>query len=137
MKITIPHKPVPCPRPRVTKFGTFYPKNYKDFKKDVSKYLKDNYPLVHFGSESALAIHYIFIMPRPKYLQKASSKFQRINHSKKPDLDNLIKAINDTLQDADIIYDDSRIVRCSGLKQIASKDEEPHIVLVITEVENG
>lgn len=37
----IPGKPVPCPRPRVSKHGTHYPKRYTDWKSGAQALLRD------------------------------------------------------------------------------------------------
>ena len=57
----------------------------------------------------------------------------RILHTKKPDLDNLIKAINDAIQDVELIKDDSHICLSSSSKWYASKAEQAHIALKIKE----
>ena len=60
--------------------------------------------------EGALVLELIFFLKRPKSLPK-----KVIHHVKKPDLDNLIKAIKDALKG--ICYkDDSQIVRIQAKK---------------------
>lgn len=131
MHIFIPFEPVACSRPRVTRYGTYYSAPYKTFKKAVTDYLKKNY-LAGMFKDSLLTIEYLFIMPRPKSLYRKKDCDGRIHHSKKPDLDNLIKSINDVLQLSNIIEDDSKIYQVSACKQIAAKDEKAHIKLKIT-----
>ena len=39
MKIIINKEPIACPRPRVSKFGVYYPKKYQDYKDYLKYYL--------------------------------------------------------------------------------------------------
>jgi Holliday junction resolvase RusA-like endonuclease len=50
---------------------------------------------------------------------------QRELHTKKPDLDNLQKAVFDALP-----FDDSIIHTCFSQKVYAAKEEEPHIIMI-------
>ena len=42
MRLSIPLNPVPASRPRVSKWGTYYPKRYATWKKDALKHLPAN-----------------------------------------------------------------------------------------------
>lgn len=134
--ITLPVQPVACPRPRVTKYGTYYPKTYKDFiastkaliSEDVIEFIDSHKQIL---KEGPLHVEYIFVFKRPKALQAKKYPAARISHIKRPDLDNLIKAINDLLQNTGLIKDDSLICSFTGSKFYAEKEESPSIIIKI------
>ena len=113
MKKILYYNPVACPRPRVTRFGTYYPKRYTEFKKAISKELED--------VEELRFIVLLFIIKRPKALLKGD----QILHHKRPDLDNFIKSILDALP-----QEDSKIHSIFAQKRYARYLEEPKIVLI-------
>lgn len=138
MRIHLPFVPVACPRPRISMRGknavAYYPKKYTDFKKDIRAHISEHYFDAMFSPESIVKIDYIFVLPRPKYLMRKKDPEHRIAHTKKPDLDNLIKSINDAFEKF-IFPNDSMIQSISAQKWIAAKDEEAHIDVRIIEVE--
>ena len=109
-ELIIPGAPVSCPRPRVTKYGTFYPPKYKAWKKKATALLQD------FGEVEELEV--VFIFPRPKRLKEGAREL----HQKKPDIDNCLKAVMDSLP-----HDDKLIHTIISRKRIAASYEEPHI----------
>lgn len=108
----IPGAPVSCPRPRVTKYGTFYPEKYKNWRKKAKAILSD------LGKVEELEI--IFIFPRPKRLKEGLQEL----HQKKPDIDNCIKAVLDSLPE-----DDKYIHTLISRKRIAASNEEPQVIV--------
>lgn len=127
----IPCEPVACPRPRVSRFGVYYPKKYKDFKKNVLQALNDIMYLHIPYLGDGVHISYKFIMKRPKSLYRKQDSDGRILHTKKPDLDNLVKAINDVLQETPLLSDDSIIHSMYAEKLYSAKHEKPHISVQI------
>lgn len=90
--------PVPCPRPRVTRWGTHYPKRYQDFKEELSLLGKAQ----KFKGGHQLMVD--FYMPMPKSLSKKKKKeLLGYPHKHRPDLDNLVKAVLDCLWEEDSI----------------------------------
>ena len=121
MIVNIP--PIACPRPRVTRQGrTYYPMNYKIWIKDMRERLSD----MHIP-EGALHVDLVFVVKRPKRLMKG----ERVIHSKRPDLDNMIKAVLDALP----IKDDAVVCSLSASKYYAASDEEPSIELHVISAE--
>lgn len=130
--LSIPLQPVACPRPKVSKFGTYYPKTYKDFVKRASAVLTSVYPEhVGFSKNDKLEIHCDFIFNRPDYMYAKKYPNDKIPHTKRPDVDNLAKAINDVLQATNIIKDDSLIYMLSCTKYYAAREEGPSITIQI------
>jgi len=115
----IPGAPVSCPRPRVTKYGTFYPPKYKAWREKAKTILQD------LGEVEELEI--IFVFPRPKRLKEGP----RERHQKKPDIDNCIKAVLDSLP-----HDDKYIHTIISRKLIAASNEAPHIEIRVYNTED-
>jgi Holliday junction resolvase RusA-like endonuclease len=64
---------------------------------------------------AGVSVTLCFFLPRPKSLAKS-----RFDHTKKPDLDKLIRSTFDGIGDAGIIWgDDSQVVRVSASKEYA------------------
>lgn len=130
--ITLPLQPVACPRPRVSKFGTYYPKTYKEYLKRASAFINLEYQK-HIGvlQDEMLEIDCTFVFNRPNYMYAKKYAAGRIPHTKRPDVDNLVKATNDVLQATNIIKDDSQIYYLSCRKYYSAKEEGPSITIQI------
>ena len=94
--IIIPLNPIAAPRPRFSKFGTYNPKKYADYKKALLLSTKTQCK-TYF--EGAIRLEITFFMPIPKSLSKKKrdglvGQF----HTKKPDTDNLLKSVKDALE---------------------------------------
>jgi Holliday junction resolvase RusA-like endonuclease len=111
-KATMHIEPKSCPRPRVGKFGVHYPKTYTAWR-DRAK------PLLPI-EEPPEELTVIFVFKRPKRLKTGP----RVLHDKRPDIDNLIKALFDLFP-----FDDCRISRFCAEKWYAAHNEEPRIEL--------
>lgn len=72
-----------------------------------------------------------FVFPRMKGQIWKTKPMPRLRHAKKPDTDNLQKAVFDALTGL-LWIDDAQI--CDGRiqKWIAAGDEQPHVVITIT-----
>jgi len=116
-------EPIACPRPRVTKQGrSYYPVKYKNWIKDMRESLKDmSVP------EGALHVELTFIVKRPKAMRKG----KRVIHIKRPDLDNMVKAILDALP----IPDDAVVCSITAKKFYAATGEDPQIEILICSAE--
>lgn len=97
------------------------PENSKQWKQTVAIQCLEKHPQVMSG---ALSMKLYFFLPRPRSLPK-----KIVYHTKRPDLDNLVKAVKDALRG--ICYkDDSQIVHL-----IATKDygDTPGVMIEIEE----
>jgi len=100
-KITVNHTPVSASRPRVTQYGTFYLKKYNDYR----KLLKKEFSSINFDCDKEkkyLKLTIKFYIPIPKsYTKKRREEIKEIKylHNIKPDLDNLLKAILDGMNE--------------------------------------
>ena len=113
-KMIIPIAPVATPRPRVSKFGTYYPPKYKKYKRELSILLAN--------VEPGNVIEIKFFFKRPKRLKVGF----RCPHDVKPDIDNLIKGVLDCLP-----FDDKAIFSVNAEKYYCTSGEDPHIELSI------
>lgn len=97
---------VPKQRVRVTRRGTFTPEKTRVWEEQVRLLAKQKVNKVKFGDpwDGPVKLWVSFYFRKPKYLPKKIKA-----HTKKPDLDNLLKSIKDSLNK--IVYnDDSQII---------------------------
>ena len=78
--------------------------------------------------DGALREHLVFIMPR---LASLSRKSTRLPYTGR-DLDKLVRAVNDSLTDAGVIRDDSRICKLTAIKRYAALDEVCGVQVSVT-----
>ena len=136
ISFTIPGKPIALKRHRPSARGGYYDPSSKD-KKDIWMQIAKYKPKRPLADNIYLKL--IFYMPRPKHhyrsgkyshLLKESCK-DMVYHSVKPDLDNLVKLICDTIQGKDrMIHDDSQIC----VIQAEKKYGEPRTEIMIDEI---
>jgi Holliday junction resolvase RusA-like endonuclease len=120
MIIEVFGKPVAQPRPRITVKGSF-PHAYIPEKHAIHAWkalIQDKVSDVADSFEESLwpdhlsgfVVDLVFILPRPKSLPK-----KVVEHIKKPDIDNLCKAVLDAM--SGIIYkDDSQVTKLTAQK---------------------
>ena len=132
--ITFLVEPVPKGRPRFHiqngHVMTFTPRKTRTFESDIANiYVNQHGRFYEKGT--ALELTVVFYMPIPKSVSKTMRNNMIkdfVKHTKKSDLDNLIKALLDALNG--IAYaDDAQIVKLSARKQYA---ETPRIELNIS-----
>ena len=71
------------------------------------------------------------VFQRPKRMIWKRRPMKREPHYRRPDLDNVIKAICDAVQASGIIDDDGAICAIQARKCYASGDESPHVAIVL------
>lgn len=122
-------EPLAKGRPRFTRYGhSFTDKKTREYEATLRELYKGG------KMEGAVAMWIEFGMPVPKSASKKNkSKMlaDTIHHTKKPDTDNMVKAVTDALNG--VAYDDdSQIICISARKRYAA---EPHVLVKIYEVE--
>lgn len=122
--------PMAAPRPRFSKFGTYNNKKYTKYKEAIQKILKTK--KVIFYSHNALELEVVFYMPIPKSLSKRK-KEELIGayHTKRPDTDNLLKALKDAL--GGLCYRDDAQVSVVSAKKIYAL--HPRIEFMLKEID--
>lgn len=118
--------PTPKGRPRVGKNKIVYtPKKTRDAEKYIKSCVQKIIGINHCPIDTPIQIQIDFIIKRPKYMYSKKYPSERIPHTKKPDVDNLIKLVSDSLNGY-FFCDDSQIYRCISTKYYAAKNENPH-----------
>ena len=136
MKLTVIGTPKALKRHRHTKKGFTYDPSFQD-KKQFSlqaNIMKPDRPL-----EGALKVNLKFYFQRPKnhYRSGKFSKLLKPNISgnyktNKPDLDNLVKLVLDSLQGCGFYRDDSQVVSIVADKYYCELSEEPRTEINIS-----
>ena len=118
-------KPVPAARPRVTRWGTYFPKTYTDFRNECYHSLlklSKQYP----ANDSAYIVDVEFICKRPKNPSNAYPV---------GDVDNYLKGILDALVHCKLFFnDDIQIIKLTGTKRYQKSKEEFGMRISISEL---
>ena len=133
MKLMLLGNPVSCPRARVTRWGTFYPKKYKNAKQDYSIQIRNQlnkYGFLQFSG--CVQLHVEFVHKRPKALKGESRHYKHT----RPDVDNLVKSVFDALTASGAIKDDSQVVLLTAVDLYGRRDEDPHILIEISQIQS-
>lgn len=116
-EIFFPFEPVAKGRPRFTRTGHAYtPKKTADYEKAIKEHYQAEHGELFVGS---IEIKLVFQMPVPKgYPKRVKQQIEEgtIKHTKKPDVDNLAKAILDALNEV-AFTDDSHITKLTLIKR--------------------
>jgi Holliday junction resolvase RusA-like endonuclease len=104
MKATYYVNPVPAARPRVTRWSTFYPKKYTQFKSDMEMAVGNTY-FIPFKSNIYAKLDFFVKIPKSWSKKKKKSKSGKFCDNN-ADIDNYCKAILDSLNG--IYYEDDR-----------------------------
>ena len=108
-------------RPRFTRFGSTYtPEKTKNYETMIGYKFKEKYKIE--PSEKPLRVWIVIMFEPPKSLsQKRKEQLLLTEYTKKPDLDNLVKAILDGLNG--IAYkDDNQIIEIEARKEYGKYD---------------
>ncbi|OQB72563.1 MAG: Endodeoxyribonuclease RusA [Deltaproteobacteria bacterium ADurb.Bin135] len=116
--------PRPQGRPRFYKRGNFIgvydPKESRNYKQTLAAQIAAQNP--EYIQDGAISLECEFIFARPKTLPK-----KVVDHTKKPDLDNLLKALKDAMTGI-VWHDDAQIVSLSARKDYG---DVPGIKMVV------
>lgn len=131
----VPGIPKPQPRVKATKRGAFihiYTPDTADAWKDCIRKVGAQY---RPGSviDLPVSVRLLFAMPRPTNMRTRKHAEERHRpHKKKPDIDNLAKAVLDAL--SDWWLDDSLVVMLTASKWYARVDGPPGVEIHISEM---
>lgn len=134
--VTIPIKPVPKGRPRATicakrgRIKIYTPKTTTDYEKAIAETWKQATRGFKYDREQPLYVNLVFGLPIAKSTPKGKAEQMAqgiIRHTKKPDADNLAKAVMDALNGV-AWEDDSQVVKVSIFKEYA---KEPYVYIYI------
>ena len=105
LHVTLPITPVPAPRPRVTRWGTYYGKRYTAFRQEASKVIDDQY--AGTALSGALEVMIWFYCQKPKTTKRDCPR---------GDVDNYTKAILDSCN-GKVWEDDTQIINLVARKR--------------------
>lgn len=127
-KIDLPLDPIPCPRPKVSRYGgAYYPAKYSRWKAAAAKLL----PACLFNAgivrelAGPLIVSLVLRVTRPKA--------SKLTHPK-PDVDNYAKSVMDACNGL-AWEDDSQVVRLEVSKEWAPPGEPGSVEVVISRPE--
>jgi len=83
--------------------------------------------------EGPLRLEVAFVLPRPKRLLTRKWREVLAWHAARPDADNLLKAVKDSLTGL-AWRDDSQVCQVYAEKRYANADEQPHATITVMEV---
>lgn len=127
LSLHIGGQPVPAARPRVSRYGTYYPKTYSKWIKDSWKYVEN---VDHLPSDKPIIVMIDAVFEKPR-----SSKLD----TPAPDVDNLAKGPLDQINKLrkgtprGIWEDDKQVVLMVCAKRWASPGEQPGFYIYWTE----
>ena len=105
--------------------GAYDPKDSREYKNNVAAQIVAQKPKL-IDRDKAVYLDLTFCLPRPKghYNSKGEirDKFKNLHHTSKPDLDNLIKAIKDSLRGI-VWNDDSQVQEITAMKHYGPSGE--------------
>ena len=133
LTVWFPINPKSKQRPGFRRFGkASTPKKTRDYEEQIADYFNQNPSRFRFEKGIPIEVNLVFGMPIPKSTaksRKAAMLEGIIKHTKKPDVDNLQKAVLDALNK--IAWgDDSQIVRITAKKEYTN---EPYVYLYMKE----
>lgn len=134
IQFTIPGEPKAKQRPRVTKAGiTYTPKKTVEYENWVKQcYIMDHFNLQLGGQLKATIIAYFTIPKNKSKKVKEQMIAGEIRPTKKPDLDNIVKIVLDSLNG--LAYeDDKQVVELNISKYYA---EKPRVEVVLECLKN-
>lgn len=74
--------------------------------------------------DGPLVGRFVFTVPKPKRAPKG----RRTYPDKKPDVDKLMRAVCDALEDGGVLINDSRIVECSRLAKVFAREDPEALI---------
>ena len=137
IEFKVPAVPVAQPRARATSIGgharVYEPTSHPIAAFKASVRLAASCAFSGGALTGPLRVDCLFLFPRPKSLIFKKRDMPRVRHIKKPDADNLAKSVLDALNGL-VWVDDCQVCECVLTKWIAAGDEQPHVLVRVTEL---
>jgi Holliday junction resolvase RusA-like endonuclease len=121
----VPGRPVPWSRTGGNGSVRFTPKKVRDWEKAAAAVFSASTRVRDFDGPVRLQV--TTLHPRPKRLKTGGRQW----FTPRPDTDNLIKAVADSLEKSKVIRNDSQICSVSASKFYADSGEEPGVEVVL------
>lgn len=123
--ITLEGTPVPKGRPRFGNGRAYTPKRTKDYENALKSLIKEQ------NIEGPIEVTLNAIFPRPQRLMPKKYPDGLIKHTKRPDLDNIIKAVLDALNKT--LQDDAQVCTIHAYKYYAERNHPPRTEITVKE----
>lgn len=122
MELNLNLEPIACPRPRISKWGAYYPAAYTAWKKKAAKVVRDAVAGIsgYQPFTDPIVVTLRFIVQKPKKTKLAVPR---------PDIDNYIKSIFDACNTI-VWSDDTLVVRVDAVKGWSGQ-HEPGIYMTV------
>lgn len=137
IEFVVPAVPVAQPRARATSIGgharVYEPKDHPIAAFKASVRMAASGAFRGAPMAGPLRVDCLFVFPRPKSLVWSKRDMPRVRHTKKPDSDNLEKSCLDALNGL-LWVDDCQVCELVAAKWIAAGDEQPHVLIRVTEL---
>ena len=129
-------KPKPKGRPRLGKTRAGHPVAYTDSSTRQFEALVADTAAQHITSplEGPLLLDVLIVLPRPKRLMRKKDPEGFVWADKRPDTDNILKALTDGMHTC--YRDDAQIVQVFAAKVYAEKTGKPRIVVHLAQLTN-
>lgn len=142
LRVTIPGPPVPKGRPRAVfrrrKVRMFTPQATIDYEKKVALVVGSG---THFrgqprplcGNDAPVRLDVVAIFPRPQAMNRKKDPDGLIPHAKRPDLDNVVKAISDGIDKLDgmVWRDDGQVQTIRAESWYAERGQPARTLVVV------
>jgi len=117
-------EPQPTPRPSVNTYTgvAYYPGSYNAYKKALYYLLKNAMKITCMEKSNYSEVGAEFYFTYPKSTAK-KNLIDNAPHTKKPDIDNLLKGLMDAMEDAGIFTNDSRAHSIIARKMYTTKSQ--------------
>ena len=117
IQFAVDGKPVSSPRPRVTRYGVFYKKDYVAYKRKIAlKAKKEMRGKEPYECPLTLAVEFRFTTPSSWSKKRKEEAIEWGWMPQKPDIDNLLKTVMDACNGI-IWLDDKQVVSVSAFKR--------------------
>lgn len=127
LSLFIPIKPVPASRPRISRYGNYYPESYTDFRKEIYRFFKGLDKQEACG-KSKYRVSLEIICKKPK---TPSNEYPR------GDIDNFVKSYLDSITYAQLAWvDDIQVISINAMKRYQEDGEEYGARLSIQRIES-
>jgi Holliday junction resolvase RusA-like endonuclease len=117
------------PRPRMATNGHVYNPDSADAWKEKIKATFIGISRRNATITDPVHLKVTFFMPVPKGMKIDSTDGRYVPHTKKPDADNLLKAVMDALTEVWVWKDDSLVYRTEVIKWYASEETGAQIII--------
>ena len=132
IRFSVPCEPKGKSRPRFSKSFVYTDKKQVNWEQTFAMYSLEHRP--DKPLEGPLSLSVLFVMKRPKRLQRNKDPDGYIACDKKPDLDNMIKSVQDSLNGQGWWHDDAQIARIVAGKAYSEKGMPARIEVQISQM---